>query len=128
MLKDVAIEIDLIYVPVKHTRAFDADKVQSLAEDILENGQMTPIRLRADGQSFVLVEGLHRRRTPGAFEYRAANISHVLAAQGRRWLPGLIPAKNVGRTLVLERQTEPPGCDLRHESVRGPVPPVRELR
>ncbi len=35
-------------------------------------------------------------RTPGAFEYRMRNISTVLAAAGRSWLPGLIPAKNVG--------------------------------
>ncbi len=35
-------------------------------------------------------------RTEKAFEYRAQNISHVLALQGREWLPGLAPAKNVG--------------------------------
>jgi 5-methylcytosine-specific restriction protein A len=32
----------------------------------------------------------------GAFEYRAQNISHVLAMQGRRWIPCLVPAFNVG--------------------------------
>ena len=31
-----------------------------MAESILENGQMTPIQLRAAGDRFVLVEKLHR--------------------------------------------------------------------
>ena len=35
-------------------------KVEALARDILENGQTTPIRLRKDGERFVLIEGLHR--------------------------------------------------------------------
>lgn len=35
-------------------------------------------------------------RTAKSFEYRAQNISYVLAMQGRDWLPGLLPAKNVG--------------------------------
>lgn len=35
-------------------------------------------------------------RTEKAFEYRAQNISYVLALQGREWLSGLPPAKNVG--------------------------------
>lgn len=35
-------------------------KVAALAESILEEGQLTPIRVRADGQAFVLIEGLHR--------------------------------------------------------------------
>lgn len=43
-------------------------------------------------------------RSEGAFEYRAQNISHVLALLGREWLPGLPPAKNVGPkvTSILE--------------------------
>lgn len=43
-------------------------------------------------------------RTEKAFEYRAQNISHVLALLGREWIPGLVPAKNVGPkvTSILE--------------------------
>jgi len=41
-------------------------------------------------------------RTEKAFEYRAQNISHVLALQGREWLPGLVPAKNVGPTVTAQ--------------------------
>lgn len=35
-------------------------------------------------------------RTRKAFEYRMQNISYVLTLMGRDWLPGLVPAKNVG--------------------------------
>lgn len=49
-----------VRVPVKRKKTLDPDKVQALAEDILENGQTTPIRLRAGKVGFVLIEGLHR--------------------------------------------------------------------
>lgn len=35
-------------------------------------------------------------RTPKAYEYRMQNISHILSTQGREWIKGLKPAKNVG--------------------------------
>ena len=38
----------------------DADKVLALAEDILENGQKVPIRVRKDAKGYVLIEGFHR--------------------------------------------------------------------
>lgn len=47
-------------VPVKPRKTLEADKVLVLAEDILENGQRTSIRVRADVTGSVLVEGLHR--------------------------------------------------------------------
>jgi len=49
-----------IYVPVKRRRALDPRRVEAIAESMLEEGQKTPIRVRADGGRFVLVEGLHR--------------------------------------------------------------------
>ena len=49
-----------IHVPVKRAKTLDPDKVEAIAESILEQGQTTPIRLRADGDRFVLIEGLHR--------------------------------------------------------------------
>lgn len=60
MLVKKIIPIDKVYVPVKRSKTLDHDKVIALAEDILVNGQKTPVRLRADGERFVLVEGLHR--------------------------------------------------------------------
>ncbi len=49
-----------IYVPTKRAKTLDADRVEALAEDILENGQTTPIRLREGKGRYVLQEGLHR--------------------------------------------------------------------
>ena len=60
MLEKKSFPIDKVYVPVKRAKTLDADKVLALAEDMLENGQTTPIRLRADGERYVLLEGLHR--------------------------------------------------------------------
>ena len=60
MLQKTTFPIDRIRVPVKRAKTLDPEKVTALAESILEEGQKTPIRVRADGENFVLVEGLHR--------------------------------------------------------------------
>lgn len=60
MLQKTTFPIDRIRVPVKRAKTLDPAKVAELAENILEDGQLTPIRVRADGENFVLVEGLHR--------------------------------------------------------------------
>ncbi len=60
MLEKKNFLIEKVYVPSKRAKTLDPDKVIALANDILENGQTTPIRLRADGERFVLIEGLHR--------------------------------------------------------------------
>lgn len=60
MLQKMTFPIDKVYVPTKRAKTLDPDKVLSLANDILKNGQTTPIRVRADGERFVLIEGLHR--------------------------------------------------------------------
>ncbi len=60
MLEKKIFPIDSVYVPAKRAKMLDADRLVALAEDILENGQTTPIRLRADGARLVLIEGLHR--------------------------------------------------------------------
>ena len=60
MLTKEIIAIASVRVPVKRRKTLEADKVLLLAEDILENGQRTPIRVREDGDGYVLIEGLHR--------------------------------------------------------------------
>ena len=52
--------IETIYVPVKRMKTLDTSVVDTIAESMLEDGQLTPILLRADGGRYVLVEGLHR--------------------------------------------------------------------
>lgn len=63
MLVKHEIPIEAVRVPVKRAKTLEPAKVETLAEDILENGQQVPIRVRADPDrpgAFVLVEGLHR--------------------------------------------------------------------
>ncbi len=60
MLNDKTFAIDDIYVPTKRRATLDPQKVQDLAQKIMEEGQRTPILVRPDGKRFVLVEGLHR--------------------------------------------------------------------
>ena len=60
MLKTKPFQIATIHVPVKRAKTLDMSKVGQIAERILEEGQTTPILLRADGDRFVLIQGLHR--------------------------------------------------------------------
>ncbi len=60
MLKVKTIPIGDVRVPVKRAKTLDTAKVEALAESMLENGQTTPISVRADGDGYILVEGLHR--------------------------------------------------------------------
>jgi ParB/RepB/Spo0J family partition protein len=60
LMREVRVSIADIYVPMKRRKTLDEGRVQGLAEDILANGQTTPILIRPDDQRYVLVEGLHR--------------------------------------------------------------------
>ncbi len=60
MLKVMELETAKIRVPVKRVKTLDPAKVETLAEDILENGQTTPIEVRTDPKGYILIEGLHR--------------------------------------------------------------------
>ncbi len=59
-MKTISIEIDQVYVPAKIRKRLDAARVNTLAEDILENGQKSPIQVRQGQGRYVLIEGLHR--------------------------------------------------------------------
>jgi sulfiredoxin len=60
MMKRETFAIANIYVPVKRRATLDPKKAQAIAESMLQVGQTTPIRVRRDGERYVLVEGLHR--------------------------------------------------------------------
>ena len=60
MLRVQKFKIDEIYIPTARRKTLHPETVRLLAEDILENGQKTPIQVREDGERYVLVEGLHR--------------------------------------------------------------------
>ena len=60
LMENQTLQIDDIRVPVKRVRTLDPERVEEIAQSMLEEGQKTPIRVRADGKRYVLVEGLHR--------------------------------------------------------------------
>ena len=60
MLQKQTVSLADIRVTAKRARTLDPAKVQVIAEDMIENGQTTPVQLRAEGKGFILVEGLHR--------------------------------------------------------------------
>ncbi|MEM7212656.1 MAG: ParB N-terminal domain-containing protein [Pseudomonadota bacterium] len=62
MLKSQEFAIEAVRVPAKRKRTLKAAKVEEIANDMLENGQTTPIRVRADKDKdgYILVEGYHR--------------------------------------------------------------------
>jgi sulfiredoxin len=60
MLKPIPIKIDEIYVPSKWHKTLDPEKVEVLAENILDEGHKVPIQLRKGEGRYVLVSGHHR--------------------------------------------------------------------
>ena len=56
MPNPIPLRIEDIYVPAKRKKTLEAEKVDALANDILENGQLTPIRVR-EGEGAVCVVG-----------------------------------------------------------------------
>jgi sulfiredoxin len=60
MLKRENFPVAKIYVPTALRKTLDQKRVDEIANSMLENGQQTPILVRADGARFVLVEGPHR--------------------------------------------------------------------
>ena len=60
MMKRQTFAIARIYVPAKKRAALNPAMVAEVAASILEVGQREPILVRADGERFVLIEGLHR--------------------------------------------------------------------
>jgi ParB-like chromosome segregation protein Spo0J len=74
--------IDQIYVPVKRMKTLDAARVTALAEAILEEGQTTPIQIRAGKERYVLIEGLHRLE---ALKALGEDQIEGYLVQARRW-------------------------------------------
>ena len=60
MLKAVAIKIEEIYVPAGHRKELDPQKIENLAEQIMEGEEEQPIQVRQGKDRYVLVKGIHR--------------------------------------------------------------------
>lgn len=61
MLKSEQLKLEDIYIPTKRRNAVEAERVEELAESILEDGQKVPIQVRRDPKKgFIVVNGAHR--------------------------------------------------------------------
>lgn len=60
MLEKLSVSIADIRVPAKRAKALNQDKLELIAEDMIDHGQTTPIQVRTEGDTYILVEGLHR--------------------------------------------------------------------
>lgn len=82
MREKARFQIDQIYVPVKRKKTLEPEKVTALAENILEEGQTTPIQVREGKGRFVLIEGLHRLE---AMKALGEEVIEGYVVQARRW-------------------------------------------
>ena len=62
LMRTIKIPLGEIYVPTKLTKTLDAAKVETRAEEVLENGLQTPVQVRRDEDRnrYVLISGVHR--------------------------------------------------------------------
>lgn len=82
LMKSVPISVEEVYVPARLRQSLDPQRVQSLAEDIIEHGQKTPIQVRRDKDRYVLVTGLHRLE---AVRYLGERTIDALIVQARKF-------------------------------------------
>ncbi len=61
-MKPIPVKLDDIYVPAKRRETLEPEKVETLAESIMEEGLQVPIQVRVDPgkDRYVLVTGFHR--------------------------------------------------------------------
>lgn len=59
-MRIIDVPLNKIYVPTARRKTLEPEKIEPLAEDILENGLLQPIYVRLGKDRYVLVEGLHR--------------------------------------------------------------------
>ena len=60
MMKRENFPVAKIYVPIERRKTLVQARVDEIAESMLKDGQQVPIKVRPDGERFVLIEGLHR--------------------------------------------------------------------
>lgn len=79
--KIFAVKLDDVYVPVKRKKTLEPEKVNEIAESMIDEGQKTPILVRQGKGRVVLVEGLHRLEACRALGEETINAMVVQARQ-----------------------------------------------
>jgi|TARA_B100000315_G_scaffold254609_1_gene296049 ParB-like chromosome segregation protein Spo0J len=60
LLKPITVKIEEIYVPAGRRKELDPQKVETVAEEIMEEAEEQPIMVREGKGRYVLVKGVHR--------------------------------------------------------------------
>ena len=60
MLKAVFINIEEIYVPIGLRKELDTSKIELVAENIMNDADELPIKVRKGKGRYVLIKGIHR--------------------------------------------------------------------
>ena len=60
MLNAIVLNIEKIYVPVKLRKEIIPQRVNAVAEEILEGAEERPIQVRRGKDRYVLLKGIHR--------------------------------------------------------------------
>ena len=60
MLKVVAVKIEEIYIPADRRKEIDPQKIEVIAEAIIEDVEQRPIQVRKGKGRYVLVKGVNR--------------------------------------------------------------------
>jgi len=60
VLLAVILKIEEIYVPIERRKELDLQRVESVAEKILEEAEEKPVLVRRDKDRYILVKGVHR--------------------------------------------------------------------
>jgi 5-methylcytosine-specific restriction protein A len=87
--------------PTEPTGArWNLDELRAAVQSYLE--MQRAVRAGKEVNKKAIYRDLSHRfgRTEKAYEYRMQNISYVLSLQGRTWIPGLVPARNVGTSVA----------------------------
>ncbi len=54
LMQNHTLKVADIYVPAARRKTLEPDKVEKIAESMIEEGQITPIQVRKDGERYVL--------------------------------------------------------------------------
>ena len=59
-MRAVVLRIEEIYVPTERRKELDLEKVEAVAEEIMDEAEERPIQVRPGKGRYVLIKGVHR--------------------------------------------------------------------
>ena len=59
-MRAVVLRIDEIYIPTECRNELDLEKVEAVAEEIMDEAEERPIQVRPGKGRYVLIKGVHR--------------------------------------------------------------------